>query len=210
MNSGLPEEERIVGDPAGGNPVTDAGRAQALRLAPVLQARLQEGGPDVIACSRAERAIETCRLALPDAEYVSTPCLDEMSKGDWEGRRVGHVVSPEVREELERLGWDFRPPGGESREDVCNRVMPFIREIIDNGFTQAVLFTHLNLIRSVAAVALGVERACAYTLSVPNSSLYILRHDGEWENHLEFWEPSDDGYRRSELVQRDGRLVEAS
>jgi probable phosphoglycerate mutase len=79
-----------------------------------------------------------------------------MTWGGYEGRRLA-----ELREELgeafagnERLGLDFRPPGGESPREVAARLASFLRDAAsDEG--DLLLVTHKGVLRAALVLALG-------------------------------------------------------
>lgn len=80
---------------------------------------------DRILCSDLERTRKTAELInlalhLP---VSSDPRLREQDWGDWAGTTIAALVKeyPGRVRAQERRGWDFRPPGGESRREVLQR-----------------------------------------------------------------------------------------
>jgi probable phosphoglycerate mutase len=104
------------------SPLTDHGRAQA----DAWGHKLRGFGFTRILASDLGRAQETARrvnqsLDLPlDVE----PRFREQDWGDWVGLRRDRLAidHAETLAAISELGWDFRPPGGESRREVAARV----------------------------------------------------------------------------------------
>jgi broad specificity phosphatase PhoE len=80
------------------------------------------------------RAIETAEV-LGCAHPLVEPALTEMDWGAWEGRTHDELRA-QFGEEFtrnERLGLDFRPPGGESPRDVVTRVTRWLSTVAATG-----------------------------------------------------------------------------
>jgi probable phosphoglycerate mutase len=108
--------------------LSDLGRSQAVRVAPVLAAR----SPDAIVASDLSRATDT---AAPLAQLTGLPVrrdprLRERNYGDWEGLTMAEVAErfPQAhasqRAGQHDLGHGIEPPG-----DVLKRVGEALREI---------------------------------------------------------------------------------
>ncbi|MFP4475707.1 MAG: histidine phosphatase family protein [Desulfatibacillaceae bacterium] len=67
---------------------------------------------------RARRTADLINETL-DLDLVEDPRLRELDWGEWVGMTVEEIRSgnPERIARLEALGWDFAPPGGESRRN---------------------------------------------------------------------------------------------
>ncbi len=110
--------------PTGRNQSTDAGK------------RLFEAGiiPTHVHSSPAVRTIESIGNALTamdsDAEVFVDPDLQELSRGEWEGLPRKDYLTPEVIEEMKRLGLDFKTPGGESVRELGERIAAWVDRTI--------------------------------------------------------------------------------
>jgi broad specificity phosphatase PhoE len=108
--------------------LTEEGREQALRAAPVLGAMPF----DRIVSSDLTRAVDTANtiadvLGLP---VKLDPRLRETHLGEWQGRRVDEVEVDYPGQIAEWRGDPrWTPPGGESRVDVVRRSLPVVEEI---------------------------------------------------------------------------------
>ncbi len=122
MRHGLTEwnlDKRIQGQTD--THLTPQGDAQARAWAESLRSREF----DMILCSDLVRARRTAEIAarflkgrpLPDKR------LREQDWGQWTGRTVAELrkAFPGQVEAQETRGWDFKPPGGESRRKVLHR-----------------------------------------------------------------------------------------
>jgi len=101
------------------------------------------------------RARETARLlGHPQARIDER--LIEMSFGEWEGRRTADLrveLGPRLAE-IEMLGLDLRPPGGESPRDVQMRLRPLLEELGRSG-ADVLAVTHKSVIRAIHSLATG-------------------------------------------------------
>jgi broad specificity phosphatase PhoE len=136
-------------------PLTEAGRQNAVRLAP----DLASVHPALILCSPLARAQETARLAglTPDA---TTQDLVEWDYGAWEGQTTN-----QIREELGDpawVVWDHPiPPGGtpgEQLNDVALRVERVIARCLPvlTAGHDCVLVAHGHVLRVLTAGWLGL------------------------------------------------------
>lgn len=109
---------------------------------------------------------------IPQVEQV----LTEMSWGDWEGLRLRDLRSDgRLTPEMERLGRDFRPPGGESPADVQLRLRPWLEKLGKSGGNYGAV-SHKGVIRALYALATGwnmggdpphkLRRHCAHLFSI--------------------------------------------
>lgn len=101
------------------------------------------------------RVRETVALLQKQLDKVSiewNPALREQAWGRWEGKTFTELREQEG-EELKaqiRAGWDFRPPGGESRREVLQRVLPVIRGAIRQRPGQQLLIVcHEGIIKAL-------------------------------------------------------------
>ncbi|MBE0584027.1 MAG: histidine phosphatase family protein, partial [Desulfofustis sp.] len=76
----------------------------------------------------------------------------EMDWGEWEGLTLAEIKAASHQDFAERIrrGWDFRPPGGESRREVLQRVMLSVQEQARLWPEENLLvITHLGVIKSL-------------------------------------------------------------
>lgn len=106
--------------------------------------------------------------------------LREMHWGDWEGRRTKNVreqCSATIHEQ-EQLGWDFRPPGGESRKEVLQRAHAALHDSTARWPEENILVVcHLGVIKCLVYASVGSPCLPGTVPTIDNNSLQIL----SWE-----------------------------
>ncbi len=144
------EEKRIQG--SGDSPLTEHGVAgcrewaRFLATFPISWHRLL--------VSPLQRTIDTAeiineRLGLP---LHLADGIREMDWGEWEGLTLAEIKAASHRDLAERVrgGWDFRPPGGESRREVLQRAVISLQEQERHWPGENLLvITHLGVIKSL-------------------------------------------------------------
>jgi 2,3-bisphosphoglycerate-dependent phosphoglycerate mutase len=96
---------------------------------------------DAVFTSKLKRAQETARLALGDqkVKYIEDEALNERHYGELQGKNKDEVRALFGPEQVQiwRRSYKDRPPGGESLEDTCNRVLPYfehkIKPLLEKG-----------------------------------------------------------------------------
>ncbi len=117
-------------------PLTEAGRAQAAGLKPILSARAF----DQVWASDLRRAVDTAELAFGEPQQDER--LREMHFGELEGASWPELAA-KWREPLSRFA-GFEPPGGESIEVLGTRLADFA-DTLEPG--NHLIFTHGGVIR---------------------------------------------------------------
>jgi probable phosphoglycerate mutase len=132
--------------------LSDAGHARmaALRLPAAFSHTRVFASPLL----RARQTIAALGLATP----VLDPRLMEQNWGRWEGLTRAEIIARDgvdcyVKAGANR-GGAFRPPGGESTQDVLERVAAFLRDAAASG-GDAVAVTHLGVLRAAYTLATG-------------------------------------------------------
>jgi broad specificity phosphatase PhoE len=146
--------------------LTDAGRAQASALKPLLASQHF----DLVFTSPMQRAIETCRLAgLGDRSTVE-PDLHEWNYGIYEGRKT-----VDIREEVPDWSvWTSPIPEGEALADVGQRAQALIDRLIGTGASRIALFSHAHFLRSLAAQWATGSAALGAHLALDTAAVSVL------------------------------------
>lgn len=85
---------------------------------------------------------------------IVDPRLREMSWGEWEGECVSDLVQRgDLSHGTERLGLDFRPPGGETPRETRSRLAEWLGEIARESRPVGAI-THHGLLRAALSLAL--------------------------------------------------------
>ena len=161
-------------------PLTDLGRAQAESAARYLVAHEKI---DKIYSSDLQRAHNT---ALPTSLLTGVPIIDtkglrEICAGIWEGRAVSEI-EVEYAEEFRTWRKDYanaRLPGGESVQEVYERVVPYVKRIArENDGLTLLIASHATPVRAVDCNSRGWgwERMSEVPF-VNNSAISIFEYD---------------------------------
>jgi len=124
--------------------LTKLGKKQAKRLSD----RLADINFEAIYSSPLGRALETAKIICSDRKMEITikENLKEMSFGKWEGKTSSEIKSNHL-DEYKKF-WEephlFRGESGETFEEVKNRVLPLIKEIISNHENDILIVTHTH------------------------------------------------------------------
>jgi broad specificity phosphatase PhoE len=149
-------------------PLTDAGRAQAEAVAPLLTRWTFAA----VLSSPLERATATVRAT--GLEYEVDDDLREWDYGDHEGR-----TTPEIR--VDEPGWTVWKgsiPGGETIEDVSARADRVVARVQAIDGDVAVV-SHGHLLRVLAARWLGLPAHVGASLVLDTGTLSVLSHERE-------------------------------
>jgi broad specificity phosphatase PhoE len=109
--------------------INEMGRRQAAALA----RRLAAVRFDRVITSPLFRARETAELVVRGARIEADPRLREMDYGAWEGRTYAEVAETDgpYRRDWELAPDRLRCPGGESGDDVADRIRAFLVDLLD-------------------------------------------------------------------------------
>ena len=133
-------------------PLSDIGNARmsALRLPAALSTTRAFSSPLL-------RARQTAG-AIGLAEPVLDARLMEQNWGRWEGLTREEIIARDGADCYVNAGANrggaFRPPGGESTQEVLDRVAAFLRDVAA-GEGDAVAVTHLGVLRAAYTLATG-------------------------------------------------------
>lgn len=144
---------------------------------------LDAHGPwDRVVSSPLRRARDTARLLFPEREAEVVPGLREQDWGTWTGLTVAGLRRdlPGLVEAQEARGWDFTPPGGESRRQVLDRALAAIGEAArGRGGERILAVTHLGVIKIVLNHLQDSPFLPGHSADVAKRALHLLALDGE-------------------------------
>jgi broad specificity phosphatase PhoE len=160
-------------------PLNAEGRRQAMRCGALLQDLFERDGrrrEDFAYVSsplvRASETMELMRaaLGLPRIGYDVEPWLAEIAFGEWEGLSYDDVLrrDPDVVARREANKWSFRPPGGESYEELALRVGAWHRAltrdtvVAAHGGTARALIAHLRIVPPEEATHYSIDQGVVY------------------------------------------------
>jgi broad specificity phosphatase PhoE len=163
-------------------PLNDRGRVQAAQCAGILRdlfARARRAAPDFhYVSSPLGRATETMdilrkEIGLPVGGYARDPRLKEIAFGEWEGLTYLDVLKRDkaVVEKREGDKWLFRPPGGETYEEVARRVGEWYATldrdtvVTAHGGTARALVGYLGIATPEEAAHQPIEQGVVYVFA---------------------------------------------
>lgn len=155
-------------------PLSDDGLAQmaALRLPFVM--------PRAFA-SPALRARQTAD-ALGLTHVISDERLVEQNWGRWEGLTRAEIIARDGADCYIKAGANrggaFRPPGGESTQEVLDRVASFLRDAA-RGQGDAVAVAHLGVLRAAYTLATGWNMGTPMPRDLDVSKILLLQLAGD-------------------------------
>ncbi|HVL53103.1 MAG TPA: histidine phosphatase family protein [Vitreimonas sp.] len=150
--------------------LTDAGETQAR----VLGSRLAGHAFALALSSPMRRALDTARLAGFGDRTVVDPDLCEWNYGEYEG-----ITTAQIRETVPGWTvWTHPIPGGESRDEVENRVDRAVERIRAADGDVAV-FAHGHILRVLAARWIGLRAADGRRLSLRTATVSVLGWERE-------------------------------
>ncbi len=144
------KEKRIQG--SGDSPLTAEGRVSCRKWGRYLAASSIPWQRIIV--SPLQRARETAKL-VNETLRIPITCdegIREQDWGIWEGRTLEQIKndSPGKLEELILLGWNFRPPGGESRKELLQRVLASLkRSGAQWPGEHLLIISHLGVVKSL-------------------------------------------------------------
>lgn len=127
------------------------------------------------------RAMETARILI--GEPHPEPRLAEMNWGEWEGLFSDELSSrfPQAVAESERLGLDFRRPGGESPRDVQRRLASWLASLAES----TVAVSHQGVINAAYALAVGWDMIGEPPVEFINGAAHLLIVDNAGVPHIQ-------------------------
>jgi len=161
--------------------INDEGRVQAARSAEILRELFARDGrsPDDFdyvssPLARARETMEIVRrgLDLEPAGFRTEPRLAEIAFGEWEGLTYADVMKrdPDVVNLREGNKWRFQPPGGESYEQVAQRVGAWYATVTKDTVVSA----HGGVARALVGL-LGIEpREQAAHRAIDQGVIYVF------------------------------------
>lgn len=165
-------EGRIQG--SADQPLNVRGLEQARRLG----TRLASVRFDAVYASDLQRAAQTARTALPDAEVRLDARLRELAYGVLEGKTWSDMSDEEaaIAAHWHEDPYARRVPGGESYADLTERVEAFRAALPARGRIAA--FSHGGTIRSALYAVVGRPNGAAWRVAIGNTAITRLRFDG--------------------------------
>lgn len=188
----------LIGGRSNETPLTEKGVEQAKQLGRYLLAKGVK--PDFIYASPAIRTLETAQHALAEmsitSEVLIEDGLQELDQGRWVGQNRKDTYTDEVLAQIAVLGKGFKSDGGESMNEVGERMLMAISTIADRhaaeaGTVTGVVFTHGVAIRCLASTIHDWSHKQTYETETPNASVSLFTRSVNGWRLQSFAEKSD-------------------
>jgi len=160
-------------------PLNETGRAQA----EFWRRELSTVSFQTVFSSDLSRSIETAGIIVRGrGNMVKTLTgLREINLGDWDGMPMGEVCR-RYPAEYEQRGANLaehRPPGGESFNDLADRVLPLFEEIVNMASGNLLIVGHAGVNRIILSHLLMVPREKLFQLHQEYGCLNIIDRSTE-------------------------------
>jgi broad specificity phosphatase PhoE len=111
---------------------------------------------------------------------IADPALVEIDQGAWAGRLRREVYTPAVLEAIGADNYRFHAPGGESQENVEQRVYRWFESTVVNRYPATVavgVFFHGFALKCLLRKILEFTPKMTYKVEIDNTSITRLRYD---------------------------------
>ncbi|AEV68461.1 histidine phosphatase family protein [Acetivibrio clariflavus] len=156
--------------------------SEGIRQAELVAERLMREEIHVIYCSNLRRAYRTAQIIADKfgLNVIKSEALNEISFGDWEGLTFEEIRK---RKDYDYNAWRLSPhtavfPGEGSLDNVYNRVMKYVDEIIlRNSGKNILIVSHGGVIKLIILGLLGIELEAYNKFYIANTSVSIVHID---------------------------------
>ncbi len=165
-------------------PLSENGREHALEVGRALKNKF---AVDKAYTSSLVRAQETLDLVMEGAKISGIPVvqdwqLNERFYGGWQGKNKAQTADKYGADAVHavRRGYAARPPGGESLEDTCDRVLPYFEETIEPELAQGMtilIAAHGNSLRALAKKLLSLSDEAVPGFEIGNGEVLVFRRE---------------------------------
>jgi broad specificity phosphatase PhoE len=159
--------------------LNDTGRAQAAAF----YAKYKDVPFDKVYTSALKRTHQTVKGFLDAGlTWEIHPEIDELAWGEWEGKQTNeHAIGAfkDITEKWQAGNYDARFAGGESPNDVAERLEQFIELMKSRTDEKLVLVCmHGRALRLLMCLLSNLPMSAMYDFPHQNTGLYRLRFDG--------------------------------
>lgn len=153
-------------------PLDETGTGQACYW----QAVFSDFPLDAIYSSHLERCEQTARQIAGKKPVINTNVLNEIDMGEWDGKAFEEIKTryPEEFKNRGETPSTYRPPGGESFQDISDRVLPFFNELFTLKNRKTLVVTHAGVIRVVLCHIHNIALKDLFRIKPGYAELFVL------------------------------------
>lgn len=120
------------------------------------------------------RAVETAEI-VTGREPRRAPALTEMFWGDWEGKKGLELkADPDSGfRDIENWGWHYRPPNGETPQEVWDRIVPWVNSLQQDSLAVC----HIGIMRMILARAYDWNFSGPAPFRIKRNRLFVIEID---------------------------------
>jgi probable phosphoglycerate mutase len=133
-------------------------------------------GIETIYSSSLERCTHTAGVIANGKQITTVPALNEINMGDWDGKSFDDIKQSLPRE-FENRGQmidQFRPPRGESFQDLQERVWSFFETLREKQAGRILVVTHAGVIRVLMCNIMGLHLKEIFKVKLVYGQLFML------------------------------------
>ncbi len=162
-------------------PLNELGRRQTQQLANYIR----HIGMGALYTSDLRRALETAQLLSDKLGFAPIPDkrLRERNIGEWQGLTIDEMRSwfPDEYEKLLTDAENYRVPGGESRKDVCQRMVEAFNDFLKQDKSSTIgVISHTTAIHSLLDEIIPGNSTKEVAVSNTSVTTIALKDDGTW------------------------------
>jgi broad specificity phosphatase PhoE len=171
------------------NGLNETGEKEAQLLAEYLK----EEKIDAIYHSPLKRARQTSEKInrYHHVEYKVINSFSEIDLGDWEGENYEDIVERNKKFHQKWLAdADIQIPGGESFNQVLDRIKPGITEILKSTYENIIIVGHATVNRAILGELLKMDPGIARKFRMKNcaiSKILVFTNAADYHTVLESW-----------------------
>ncbi|MFA5904920.1 MAG: alpha-ribazole phosphatase [Desulfobacula sp.] len=131
---------------------------------------------DAVYSSYLQRCDHTARQIAGKRPVITADALNEINMGQWDGKTFEEIKARYPEEFIKRgesLSF-YRPPGGESFQDLSNRVLAFFNDILVKKKERTLIVTHAGVIRVILCHLLNLPLKDLIQIKPGYGELFIL------------------------------------
>ncbi|WP_300459138.1 alpha-ribazole phosphatase [Desulfobacula sp.] len=131
---------------------------------------------ETIYSSSLERCAHTAGVIANGKHITTVPALNEINMGEWDGKSFDDIKQslPREFETRGRMIDQFRPPRGESFQDLQERVWPFFETLKKKQAGHILVVTHAGVIRVMMCGIMGLHLKEMFKVKLVYGQLFIL------------------------------------